>query len=1439
MSLTRLRFLLGVAAITAALGVPVRAQLISGHESLIAKHNPFRPFDSSQPVTVAELCKWIDCVGEELRDDGLVVMKQPDVFSQARLTRYRTDFETQMSNELSTFHLVLAARINRLDAATTTSQTALSGALSPGSTTVAIPTLPTLPTSTATGAPANGSIGLPLTGPFTTPSTGTGGLGIASNTLAGSTAANSGNLALGVEPTVYLDEKKRFLEHLNQIRRISLGPDQNDSSGYGLYLVRLPVSITPGECTYSGFGADFSVQVEHEFPPEFLPTTFESLVINDLVDELGPFIYEVIRSGLLKTLKTLEDAKTQKKALLIKKNRLLELLLTGLAQRMANGAIAIAKQKSIVNPVDPFVTPLADFILRESQPPTNDPVQDKQSWKAIADRLSVVAEARAKFRAGYEDQDQDFDQNLAEFRTKIEAVREGNGLDGTLKTTVIEYLRAILTRFLETGYLQSQLFRQSIDRLADPSQTQLLNWGAFRPFISNLYSTALPDDIKTLDDLLRVDETQRSTITAPLASINNTLGTMFDSYQDQLNLNLTSTRSAKQLYPIAPRELIKFFLEDNVYLIAKDAQEALRTATPRASEIRNYLRHTLQTAYWAMKYNSPRQVDPPALAPLADAKFMQDVHDAIRERQFTSNFERDSVLKTLNDQLVARLELSRDNIKRKPIGALCWAIAVDAAVLDAALRSDTRKVFETNGMPPDMIDSVRFYLPKDQPNDMARAIFNDYVKLRWPIITFSLDPVTDQQNIADSFNLKRDLQLAVSFAFATGQIGFNQLNTFRRQIEQSSDTVALNRTVTGFTHGNDIFGFRFSPRFQNPPNQRTNVGVIASQLIGGGPGPDYQIKKSKLEAGMREQTAVLLIPTFLPTMRMNVAGNWFKLNDPEHLVFHTNRMMERGRKVQELRKAVLDACSAQQYRGADLRVLQSKLAQLEAMLPMQSKVVQLPFDNLANGFDLFSEGATALVPELTGFTGIDVIQPPATPATQTAVQLPAATPAAGTPAATPASSSGITITSNTTTSSSTTSTVSTVGGTGSIADVFITGKYLSILDTKVIAGGRSAAFEILSREVVHVQIPTGVTPTKTEDGNFYVEVYMSTPNGVSNSILIPYAAPAPPSTVVYDVDKGSQTIDVFYQWLTTPDGTHSLVPTADPGKGIKITWNSPVAFVPKTLQATFTVTVGTQAVTIALPTDTGTASDYSVDLQAFVVTLLQQLQQSTTFPTPLPATATVSVSVQPFTPDPSAGFRVRSDAIKLQSTITLNLNYNATGTNALPQVFPVRIPTPTPAPKGNTTSLRTPRPGLGGAGQEDPNLIRTAEQLPSFSLPPLPTTFSIPKPPDLLSVPSLLPSASSAEAEQVARLLTGQPLLPNAAPPTLAGIQALAPNLAAAAAAIPTTIPALPAAGPASPIIVMPAPVVVVGPKAAPKPKHKSLFHRSRMFNDKGQRTDQ
>jgi hypothetical protein len=69
----------------------------------------------------------------------------------------------------------------------------------------------------------------------------------------------------------------------------------------------MPVSITPGECTYQGHGAEVALTVEHEFPPDFLRSTIRNLIVNDLVDQLGPVVYEVIRSGALEKLETLHQ----------------------------------------------------------------------------------------------------------------------------------------------------------------------------------------------------------------------------------------------------------------------------------------------------------------------------------------------------------------------------------------------------------------------------------------------------------------------------------------------------------------------------------------------------------------------------------------------------------------------------------------------------------------------------------------------------------------------------------------------------------------------------------------------------------------------------------------------------------------------------------------------------------------------------------------------------------------------------------------------------------------------------------------------------------------------------------------------------------------------------------------------------------------------------
>ena len=157
-----------------AAGIPVQEMPDHGPLGVVYEEphwlerlNPFRAVDPSRPVTVDELCKRLDHVAEKLRDEGLIVIKQPDVFSQARLTRFRYDFDQQLSTDLGNFHLVLAARINRLDAATTTQTTALSASLAaPGTTAVKVPDLPDLSKINASGTSLFGSTIDTTKGPF-------------------------------------------------------------------------------------------------------------------------------------------------------------------------------------------------------------------------------------------------------------------------------------------------------------------------------------------------------------------------------------------------------------------------------------------------------------------------------------------------------------------------------------------------------------------------------------------------------------------------------------------------------------------------------------------------------------------------------------------------------------------------------------------------------------------------------------------------------------------------------------------------------------------------------------------------------------------------------------------------------------------------------------------------------------------------------------------------------------------------------------------------------------------------------------------------------------------------------------------------------------------------------------------------------------------------
>ena len=186
---------------------------------------------------------------------------------------------------------------------------------------------------------------------------------------------------------------------------------------------------------------------------------------------------------------------------------------------------------------------------------------------------------------------------------------------------------------------------------------------------------------------------------------------------------------------------------------------------------------------------------------------------------------------------------------------------------------------------------------------------------------------------------------------------------------------------------------------------------------------------------------------------------------------------------------------------------------------MQTQFVKVPYENTLGGFALFTQGLTALAPELLGFEGLQYIDPAKggdivvygkhfniyeTEVVVGGLTLPRE--GTGTTFGTDAKGNPVSLFNN-------------------LSPLHTPDGNLVLLksDGTVLANVKDmGSYNVQSREIMRVRIPSGI-PLQTAtrgDGTQVVELYVSTPNGISNRLQIPVGTPCPSGRIVVSQPAG-------------------------------------------------------------------------------------------------------------------------------------------------------------------------------------------------------------------------------------------------------------------------------------------------------------------------------
>ena len=258
----------------------------TGHGDLWDAVFKRRHTDVKAPVhndPVLSLAREVTVLEDDIRRDGSITVKMPDVWGDGDLMHYIQEYDERLSESVKTFNETLQAYIARSDAMELQSATGLGMAVGRGAAPIPAPTEIKIDNQGAVSS----------TGALTpTPHEIQNLVPSEVITKARAGAPPKVTEGIGVEPTELERQRSTFILVNQALRRRNTGDDGSRAAGYALYKFRIPVSILPGRETYQGHSAVVTLRAQLHVDEAHLRYTFPKLVIADLVETLTPVILD-------------------------------------------------------------------------------------------------------------------------------------------------------------------------------------------------------------------------------------------------------------------------------------------------------------------------------------------------------------------------------------------------------------------------------------------------------------------------------------------------------------------------------------------------------------------------------------------------------------------------------------------------------------------------------------------------------------------------------------------------------------------------------------------------------------------------------------------------------------------------------------------------------------------------------------------------------------------------------------------------------------------------------------------------------------------------------------------------------------------------------------------------------------------------------------------